>query len=129
MKVVESIACLNVDDVPGAVAFFAKYFGFEELFAADGFASLSRPDSGMKIALHRRGLEVLPEGFRDQRMAGVMLAFQVEDLEVEERRLQAEGAPFLLPMTRQEWGERALLVAGPEGIVVELCDFPEAPGA
>ncbi len=125
MKIIESVACFNVDDVPAAAAFFANHFGYRELFAAEGFASLGREDAGTQIALHRRGLEILPEGFREQATSGVLLAFHVEDLDGEARRLESEGVDFLLPVTEQEWGERVLLVNGPDGIVVELCEFPE----
>lgn len=125
MQVKASVVGLNVDDVGGVSAFFTKHFGFEELFAADGFASLGRPDTAMTLALHRRGLEIFPASFRDQPSSGVIVAFHVDDLDAEEQRLRAEGARFLLPLTTQEWGERALLVEGPDGIVVELCDFPD----
>ncbi|MBH0777761.1 VOC family protein [Nocardia bovistercoris] len=129
MKVKEAVVGLNVDDVGAVSAFFAEHFGFEELFAADGFAALGRSDTAMTLALHRRGLEIFPESFRDQPSSGVIVAFRVEDLDAEERRLRAEGVRFLLPLTTQEWGERALLVQGPDGIVVELCDFPDGPEA
>ncbi|PFW98190.1 hypothetical protein CJ468_06488 [Nocardia farcinica] len=71
----------------------------------------------------------MPGSFRDQPSSGVILAFRVEDLDAEAQRPQAEGARFLLQLTTQEWGERALLVEGPDGIVVELCDFPDGASA
>lgn len=124
MKVINTVTCFNVGDVARAAAFFVDHFGFEEVFAADGFASLALREAGVQVALHGRGLAIMPEGFRDQPSSGTILAFRVADAAAEEARLRAEGVEFLLPLTTQEWGERALLVAGPDGIVVEVCDFP-----
>lgn len=128
MKVMESITCFNVTDVARASAFLTGHFGFTEMFTAEGFASLAGPGE-VRVALHRRGLEFMPDKFRDQPSSGVILAFQIADLDAEEQRLRAEGVNFLLPLTTQEWGERALLVEGPDGIVVELCDFPDGAPA
>ena len=47
--------------------------------------------------------------------AGLILAFTVEDLEDERARLQAEGVVITMPLTSEEWGERAFQVRDPNG--------------
>jgi uncharacterized glyoxalase superfamily protein PhnB len=71
-----------------------------------GFASLTRADAGMNMVFLRRGLPSLPADQRDHH-AGVILAFVVDDLEGELARLESEGVAITMPLTVEEWGERA----------------------
>lgn len=128
MRVVSSAVSLNVEDVSASSAFLTQHFGFAEQMAADGFASLSRPDSGMNIVFLRRGLSTLPADQRDVHATGLILAFDVEDLEAELARLQAEGVTITMPLTSEEWGERAFQVRDPNGVIVQLVDW-NAPAA
>jgi uncharacterized glyoxalase superfamily protein PhnB len=107
VKITATAVSLNVDDVRASSEFLSEHFGFEEQMAADGFASLTRPDAGMNIVFLRRGLATLPADQRDDRAQGLILAFDVEDLEGELARLQAEGVEITMPLTEEEWGERA----------------------
>lgn len=93
---------------------------FVEDMAADGFASLSRSDVGMHVAFLRRGLPTLPDDQRDVHAAGLILAFVVDELEAELARLQAEGVTITMPLTAEEWGERAFQVRDPNGIIVQF---------
>ncbi len=92
--------------------------------SADGFASLAREDTGLNVIFLRRGLATLPA----DHAAGLILAFTVEDLEDERARLQAEGVVITMPLTSEEWGERAFQVRDPNGVIVQLVDW-KAPNA
>ncbi|MGW0230344.1 VOC family protein [Actinopolymorpha singaporensis] len=123
MKITSSAVSLNVDDVSAASAFLTRHFGFVEEMAAPGFASLTREDTGMNVVFLRRGLETLPDDQRDDHARGIILAFVVEDLEGELARLQAEGVTITMPLTAEEWGERAFQVRDPNGVIVQLVDW------
>lgn len=123
MKITSSAVSLNVEDVPASSAFLVEHFGFQEQMAADGFASLSRADSGMNVIFLRRGLATLPADQRDDHAKGLILAFDVEDLEGELARLQAEGVDVTMPLTEEEWGERAFQVRDANGVIVQLVDW------
>ncbi|MGW3497361.1 VOC family protein [Streptomyces sp. NPDC001020] len=123
MQVTSSAVSLNVDDVPASSAFLVKHFGFREEMAADGFASLARDDVGMNVVFLRRGLATLPADQREERAAGLILAFVVDDLEGELARLRAEGVAITMPLTDEEWGERAFQVRDPNGVIVQLVDW------
>ena len=127
MKISSSAVSLNVDRVAASSAFLVEHFGFREEMTADGFASLSREDAGMHVIFLRRGLATLPEDQRWAGVAGVILAFVVDDLEGELARLQAEGVPITMPLTAEEWGERAFQVRDPNGVIVQLVDW-NGPG-
>jgi uncharacterized glyoxalase superfamily protein PhnB len=126
VQITASAVSLNVDDVPASSAFLVEHFGFSEDMAADGFASLSRPDAGMSVVFLRRGMPTLPADQRDDHAGGLILAFVVTDLEGELARLQAEGVRITMPLTEEEWGERAFQVRDPNGVIVQLVDWKGA---
>ena len=123
MRINAAAVSLNVEDVAASSRFLVEHFGFEEAMAADGFASLTREDSGVNVVFLRRGLGSLPEDQRDDHAAGVILAFEVDDLEGELARLRAEGVAITMPLTSEEWGERAFQVRDPNGVIVQLVDW------
>lgn len=123
MKISSSAVCLNVADAAASSAFLVRHFGFREEMAADGFASLTRDDAGMNVVFLRRGLESLPQDQRHDHASGVILAFVVDDLEGELARLQSEGVRITMPLTAEEWGERAFQVRDPNGVIVQLVDW------
>ena len=91
MQITASAVSLNVEDVAASSAFFTGHLGFRQEMAAEGFASLTREDTGMNVVFLRRGLEMLPDDQRDNHATGLILAFAVEDLEGELARLRGEG--------------------------------------
>jgi uncharacterized glyoxalase superfamily protein PhnB len=123
VQITASAVSLNVDDVPASSKFLIDHFGFQEVMAADGFASLTRDDTELNVVFLRRGLPTLPDDQRDVHATGLILAFVVEDLEGELARLQDEGVTITMPLTSEEWGERAFQVRDPNGVIVQLVDW------
>ena len=123
MRITSSAVSLNVTDVAASSAFLVDHFGFQEEMAADGFASLAREDAGMNVVFLRTGLESLPADQRDDHATGLILAFVVDDLEGELARLHGEGVAITMPLTSEEWGERAFQVRDPNGIIIQLVDW------
>jgi uncharacterized glyoxalase superfamily protein PhnB len=123
VQITSSAVSLNVDDVAASSAFLVDHFGFREQLAADGFASLAREDAGMNVIFLRRGLATLPEDQRNDHAGGLILAFVVDDLEGELARLRGEGVAITMPLTEEEWGERAFQVRDPNGVIVQLVDW------
>jgi uncharacterized glyoxalase superfamily protein PhnB len=129
VQITSSAVSLTVDDAAASSAFLVRHFGFREVMSADGFASLARDDAGMNVIFLRRGLATLPADQRDTHAAGLILAFVVDDLEGELRRLTGEGVAITMPLTEEEWGERAFQVRDPNGVVVQLVDWKGAGAA
>jgi catechol 2,3-dioxygenase-like lactoylglutathione lyase family enzyme len=123
MNVTACGVALNVDDVPASTAFLVDHFGFRVDGAADGYATLTRPDLAMNVIYLRRGLPTLPADQRDDHAGGLILALTVDDLEGELARLQGEGVRITMPLTSEEWGERAFQVRDPNGVIVQLVDW------
>jgi len=127
VKITASAVSLNVDNVAASAAFLTTHFGFTEQMSADGFVALTRPDTGMNVVFLRRGMDMLPEDQRHDHAAGLILAFEVDDLDGELARLQAEGVAITMPLRSEDWGERAFQVRDPNGVIVELLDWDAPP--
>ena len=128
MKITASAVSLNVDDVAASARFLTTHFGFTEEMSADGFVSLARQDTGMNVVFLRRGMDMLPEDQRHDHACGLILAFEVDNLEGELARLQGEGVTVTMPLRSEEWGERAFQVRDPNGVIIELLDWNAAAG-
>lgn len=114
---------LTVDDVAASSDFFVSHFGYSQVMAADGFASLAREDAAVDLVLLQRGTKVLPADQRDQRAAGLIVAFTVTGIAEHEARLVAAGAPITMPLREEPWGERLFQVTDPNGVVVQLVEW------
>ncbi|MFJ9444746.1 VOC family protein [Kitasatospora sp. NPDC101235] len=125
MQITRTAVSLTVEDVTTSAAFLRRHFGYHEEMSADGFVSLAHPGGGVGVVYLRRSLEVLPEEQRQRIADGVILAFVVEDIAAEERRLREEGVVITLPLREEPWGEKLFQVADPNGVVIELVEWAE----
>ncbi|MFF9453952.1 VOC family protein [Streptomyces flaveolus] len=123
MQITASTVSLTVDDIAASQRFFTTHLGYAEQAAAEGFASLSRDDAAVDIVLLARGSEVLPAGQRDQRAAGLILAFTGTGIDHEEKRLRAEGVEITMPLREEPWGERLFQVTDPNGVIVQFVEW------
>lgn len=113
MTITASAVSLNVEDVSASADFLAAHFGFHEEMATDDLASLAHEDTGMNVIFLRRGLPTLPADQREDHAQGLIIALSVADLDGELARLRAEGVSMTVPLTEEEWGERASRSATP----------------
>ncbi|MDR2895185.1 MAG: VOC family protein [Propionibacteriaceae bacterium] len=123
MRIISSAISLTVPDAATSGAFLIDHFGFTADMQADGFISLSRPDAGMNIIFLNQGLPTMPADQRDLHASGLIIAFIVDDLEGELARLESEDVTITMPLTVEEWGERAFQVRDPNGVVIQLVDW------
>jgi uncharacterized glyoxalase superfamily protein PhnB len=124
MQIRSSAVSLTVDDPAASSRFLVTHFGFREDMAAEGFmASLNHDDAGLNVIFLQRGIEQLPENFRDQHAAGVIVAFTVTNIGAEESRLSSEGVTITMPLREEPWGERLLQVTDPNGVLIQLVEW------
>lgn len=128
MQITGTAISLNVPDVPSSVAFMTEHFGFATQMSDDGFASLARDNVGANLIYLRTGLA----SFRPERVSGsagqgLVVVFVVEDIDSEYERLRAEHVEIVTPIETEPWGERYFQVADPNGVIVQLVQWVEAP--
>ncbi|WP_106400800.1 VOC family protein [Actinocorallia populi] len=123
MQFAASTVSLTVDDVTASQEFLTAHLGYTVQQAADGFASLSRPDA-VDIVLLARGTQVLPPEQRDRHAGGVILAFTLAaGLEDQQKRLHDAGVRITMPLREEPWGERLFQVTDPNGVIVQFVEW------
>lgn len=109
-----------VDDVAACRDFFVDHLGCEAAIDLGWYVDLVHgSDPSFMFDLVQRGHDSMPEGLRDEPVAGMVLAFIVDDAEAEEARLRAAGVEIVAGCKDEPWGQRHFFVKSP-GPVVEL---------
>ena len=137
-----------VSDLEQAVAFFHLLGCSEGLSAELDSAFLSKLTGiagarGRFVTLHHPASNVAIELLQFEGAAGAdpalgradriglrHLAFAVTDIDATVKRLTEHGVEFLSPVqTWQHTGKRLVYCHGPDGILLELAEYPHAPAS
>ncbi|AFU05840.1 VOC family protein [Nocardia brasiliensis] len=124
MHITASAISLNVADPRTSAEFLIEHLGFTEKMSADGFVSLERPDAGLNVIYLRTGLKSFkPASIAGSAGEGLLVVFEVDDIDAEYARLQGEGVPIATPIETEEWGERYFQMRDPNGIILQLVQW------
>ena len=120
MKCTQYYPVLQSGDVPAAAAWFKRHFGFQPMFETDWYVHLQMPeDPAMNLAILDGQHSTIPEQGRG-RAAGLLLNFEVEDVDAEHARLLAEGLTPILPLRSEDFGQRHFITADPNGVMLDV---------
>jgi predicted enzyme related to lactoylglutathione lyase len=117
-------ARMITDDVAGLAAFYARLTRadvtlneyYVEVPAGPASIGFSRPRFTEYAACPVRPATVTPRGDRP----GVILDFLAADVDAEHPRVAALGACVIMPPATQPWGSRSMIVADPEGNLINV---------
>ncbi|TKK85139.1 glyoxalase/bleomycin resistance/extradiol dioxygenase family protein [Herbidospora galbida] len=109
--------------------FYLRNFGFSIVFESDWYVSLKNP-SGYELALLDPTHPTIPAGYRVPAQ-GVLLNFEVDDVDGEWRRLVVEGGLTPeLELRSEDFGQRHFIVAAPEGVLIDvITEIPWGSGS
>lgn len=128
MQITASALSLNVADVEASARFARDHFGFVEEMSAEGFVSLTHSDAGFNLAFLVTGLgSFKPAEVAGPAGQGLLIAFVVDDVDVEFERIAAAGARVVTPPETEPWGERFCQFADGNGLVWQLVQWVETP--
>lgn len=101
--------------------FYTQYFGFEVAFVSDWYVSLKRPGNpSYELALLEPTHTTIPAAYR-QRNQGLILNFEVDDVDAEyERLVNQAGLPVLHPLTSETFGQRHFITVDPSGVLIDV---------
>lgn len=120
MKCRQYYPVLMTDDVEATVGFYAAHFAFERKFDSDWYVHLqSREDEGVNLAIMNGQHETIPAEGRG-RTAGLLINFEVEDVDAVYDRLKAAGLPMLLEIRDEEFGQRHFITRDPNGVLIDV---------
>lgn len=128
MKITSYYPVLGVSDVARSVEFYKTHFGFNAAFEADWYAHLYLPgETPVNLGLVQKSHETMPEGHRQQ-AGGMLINFEVEDVDAEYARLSAAGLPMLKDLVSEPFAQRHFITHDPDGILIDvITPIPPAP--
>lgn len=120
MKITSYYPVLATADVAATQRFYEKFFGFAPRYVSDWYVHLGHPaHEFVGLALIAKDHETIPASGRTA-AAGLLVNFEVDDVDGEYARLVAAGAPVLLPLKDEAFGQRHFIVQAPDGVMIDV---------
>ena len=120
MKCTQFYPVLMTGDVAGTVRFYVDNFRFLPVFESDWYVHLqSSEDESVNLAVMAGDHETIPAAGRG-RTAGLLLNFEVEDVDAEHGRAQAAGLPILQELRDEAFGQRHFITQDPSGVLIDI---------
>lgn len=120
MKCTQYYPVLMTRDVAGSAAFFIRHFGFQPVYEDDSYVHLQMTeDPSINLAVLNGDHPTIPPQGRG-RAAGLLLNFEVEDVDAVHDRLMDEGLTPILPLRSEAFGQRHFILHGPEGVLIDV---------
>lgn len=128
MKCTQFYPVILTDDVAGTAMFYREHFHFAPAFESDWYVHLqSKEDESVNIAILQGDHETIPECGRGH-TAGLILNFEVADVDTEYERLEAAVLPVLLPLRDEAFGQRHFITQDPNGVLIDvITPIPPSP--
>lgn len=120
MKSTSYYPVIMTDDVAGTAAFYCAHFRFEALFTSDWYIHLqSSEDEKVTLAILDGQHETIPAEGRG-RVSGLLLNFEVEDVDAVYDMARAAGLPILKAIQDEDFGQRHFITADPNGVLIDV---------
>ncbi len=120
MRTTQYYPLIQTKDVSGTSSFYQKHFGFKPMFESDWYVHLQcKAEPSVNLAILQHDHETIPAEARGV-TKGVILTFEVDDVDSEHVRLQAEGIPVVSDLRSEDHGQRHAIYRDPNGIIIDL---------
>jgi len=120
MKITSFYPVVMTAKVAETAAFYVEHFGFKALFESDWYVHLqAEHDEAVNLAVLDGSHSTVPAVGRGV-VSGLLLNFEVEDVDAEYARLKAAGLPILLDIRDEEFGQRHFITSDPNGVLIDM---------
>lgn len=120
MKTTSYYPVIMVEDVGVTSAFYVEHFRFEPLFKSDWYVHLrSSEDKKVNLGILRYDHPTVPAEGR-KKTEGILINFEVKDVDAVHDRLNAAGLPMLLSLRDEDFGQRHFITKDPNGILIDV---------
>jgi len=120
MKISQFYPLIQTNDVAATARFYMENFGFKPLFESDWYYHLqSETDAAVNITVLQADHETIPDGRRGVTQ-NMILSFEVEDVDHEDRRLLEAGVPCVQSLRDEAHGQRHAIYRDPNGILIDV---------
>jgi len=121
MKCTQYYPVLMTTNVAETARFYRDNFGFKVLFDADWYVHLqSAEDEKVNLAVLDKTHETIPEAGRGQGAGGLLLNFEVEDVDAVYEEALGNGLPILQPLRDEAFGQRHFITQDPNGVLIDV---------
>ena len=120
MQCTQFYPVLMTERVRETARFYIDHFGFVPQFEADWYVHLqSATDPALNLAVLARGHATIPAAQRQASVGGLLLNFEVADVDAEHARLMAAGLPEVQPLRSEDFGQRHFITQDPNGVLID----------
>jgi catechol 2,3-dioxygenase-like lactoylglutathione lyase family enzyme len=109
--------------------FYVKHFGFKPLFEASWFVYLAGDAAeggrGATLAFMLPDHPSSPPGPEVFSGKGMILTVQVDDVAATHAALVKSGAPIVLDLKDEPWGQRRFVTRDPAGVLIDVVEQTE----
>lgn len=121
MKINSFYPVIMTGNVATTKAFYTEHFPFAVTFDSDWYVSLKLDQQpSFELALLNPQHETVPETFRSELSGGLILNFEVDDVDEEYARLRAAGLPIHLELRSEDFGQRHFITSDPNGVLIDV---------
>ncbi len=120
MRITQYYPVIQSEEVVGTADFYRNHFCFRTVFEADWYVHLqSEADPAVNLAIVKADHETIPESARGA-SRGMILNFEVDDVDAVDARLRSEGVPQLKPLVSEAFGQRHAIFQDPNGVLIDV---------
>lgn len=120
MKCTQFYPVIMTGDVAGTSRFYQDNFRFRPTFESDWYVHLqSREDESVNIAILQGDHPTIPERSRG-RVSGLLINFEVADVDAAYERARASGLPILQVLRDEDFGQRHFITCDPNGVLIDV---------
>ncbi len=117
---------LVVSDVARTRAFYEVLLGLATTFDSDWFVQLREPTpGGVELGAVAAGHPTIPAGW--EQAANLIVTVEVDDARVARRRAAGLGAPVVMELRDEDFGQRHFMVSDPDGVLVDVVEYLFVP--
>jgi len=121
MKCTQYYPVLMTTDVAATARFYQENFRFKVLCDADWYVHLqSEEDEKVNLAVLDQSHETIPEAGRGKGADGLLLNFEVEDVDAVYEDAKANGLPILQELRDEAFGQRHFITRDPNGVLIDV---------
>lgn len=120
MRATSCYPVIMTADVAGTTAFYVKHFRFRPAFESDWYVHLqSTEDERVNLAVVAGSHESVPAEARG-RVSGLILNFEIDDVDREFERAKSQGLPIVLALKDEAFGQRHFITKDPNGVLIDI---------
>lgn len=121
MKITSLYPVICTDKMAESKAFYLNNFPFEVTFESDWYVSLrSNGERPFELAILNYRHETIPEGFKKPLTGGLLVNFEVEDVDSVYRTFRDASLPIHLELRSEDFGQRHFITSDPNGVLIDV---------